>query len=55
VIEGKPRAATVTATTRVLAYAISRDRLQDMISANGDAATHMRRPVRARYAPDSER
>jgi hypothetical protein len=54
-IEGQPRAATVTATTRVLAYAISRDRLEEIISANAAAATHMRRLVRARYAPDSQR
>ncbi|MDP9325124.1 MAG: SDR family NAD(P)-dependent oxidoreductase [Candidatus Dormibacteraeota bacterium] len=54
-IEGQPRAATVTATTRVLAYAISRDRLAEILSANAKAATHMRRLVRARYAPDSQR
>ncbi len=54
-IEGQPRAATVTATSRVLAYVVSRDRLEEIVSANADAATHMRRLVRARYAPDSER
>lgn len=54
-IEGQPRAATVTATNRVLAYAISRDRLEEIVSTNADAATHMRRLVRARYAPDSHR
>ena len=47
--------ATVTATNRVLAYAISRDRLAEILSANAKAATHMRRLVRARYAPDSRR
>jgi hypothetical protein len=54
-IEDAPRAATVTATSRVLAYAISRDRLAEVLSTNAKAATHMRRLVRARYAPDSKR
>jgi hypothetical protein len=54
-VQGEPRAATVTATNRVLAYAISRDRLAEILSANAKAATHMRRLVRARYAPDSRR
>lgn len=52
-IEGLPRAATVSATTRVLAYSISRVRLQEILNANPGAATHMRRLVRARYAPDA--
>ncbi len=52
-IEGLQRAATVTATTRVLAYSISRVRLQEILNANPGAATHMRRLVRARYAPDA--
>lgn len=52
-IEGQPRAATVTATTRVLAYAISRERLEEIINANPTAAAHMRRLVRARYAPEA--
>jgi short-subunit dehydrogenase len=54
-IEGRPRAATVTATSRVHAYAISRLRLDEILSNNPNAATHMRRLVRARYAPDSQR
>ncbi|MBA2522097.1 MAG: cyclic nucleotide-binding domain-containing protein, partial [Solirubrobacterales bacterium] len=54
-IEGRPRAATVTATSRVHAYAISRVRLDEILSNNPKAATHMRRLVRARYAPDSQR
>jgi hypothetical protein len=54
-IEGLPRAATVTATSRVHAYAISPDRLEEILSNNPSAATHMRRLVRARYAPDSQR
>lgn len=54
-IESRPRAATVTATSRVHAYAISRVRLDEILSNNPKAATHMRRLVRARYAPDSQR
>jgi short-subunit dehydrogenase len=54
-IEDHARAATVTATSRVLAYAISRARLEEILSNNTNAATHMRRLVRARYAPDSQR
>jgi NAD(P)-dependent dehydrogenase (short-subunit alcohol dehydrogenase family) len=54
-IEGEPRAATVTATTRLLAYAISRDLLEEIVSANPKAATHMRRLVRARYTLDAKR
>jgi NAD(P)-dependent dehydrogenase (short-subunit alcohol dehydrogenase family) len=54
-IEGEPRAATVTATTRLLAYAISQDLLEEIVSANPKAATHMRRLVRARYTPDAKR
>jgi CRP-like cAMP-binding protein len=54
-IEGRARAATVTATSRVLAYAISRARLDEILAHNGNAAAHMRRLVRARYAPDSQR
>jgi short-subunit dehydrogenase len=54
-IEDQPRAATVTATTRVLAYAISRDRLAEILRDNAKSATHMRRLVRARYAPNAKR
>ncbi|MDQ3571416.1 MAG: SDR family NAD(P)-dependent oxidoreductase [Actinomycetota bacterium] len=54
-IEGRPRGATVTATSRVHAYAISQYRLEEILSDNPEAATHMRRLVRARYAPDSQR
>lgn len=54
-IEDRPRAATVTATSRVHAYAISRARLDEVLENNSNAATHMRRLVRARYAPDSQR
>jgi CRP-like cAMP-binding protein len=54
-IQGLPRAATVTATSRVHAYAISRARLDEIVSNNPQAATHMQRLVRARYAPDSQR
>jgi CRP-like cAMP-binding protein len=54
-IEDSPRAATVTATSRVHAYAISRVRLDEILNNNPNAAVHMRRLVRARYAPDSQR
>jgi CRP-like cAMP-binding protein len=54
-IESRPRAATVTATSRVHAYAISRGRLDEILGNNPRAATHMRRLVRARYAPDPQR
>ena len=54
-IEDLARAATVTAKSRVLAYAISRARLDEILSNNANAAKHMRRLVRARYAPDSQR
>ena len=54
-IEGSPRAATVTATSRVHAYAISRARLDEILENNSSAAAHMRRLVRARYAADSQR
>ena len=54
-IEDLARAATVTAKSRVLAYAISRGRLDEILSNNANAAKHMRRLVRARYAPDSQR
>jgi short-subunit dehydrogenase len=54
-IEGRPRAATVTATSRVHAYAVSRIRLDEVLSNNPKAATHMRKLVRARYAHDSQR
>jgi NAD(P)-dependent dehydrogenase (short-subunit alcohol dehydrogenase family) len=48
-IEDRPRAATVVATTRVLAYAVSRDRLTRLAELNPEAAAHMRRVVRERY------
>jgi short-subunit dehydrogenase len=49
-IEGRPRSATVTAATNVLVYAISRARLSALIMGNAEAAAHMRRVVKARYA-----
>ena len=49
-IEGQPRSATVTAATNVLVYAISRTRLNALLIANAEAAAHMRRVVKARYA-----
>jgi short-subunit dehydrogenase len=52
-IEDRPRSATVTAATRVLAYAISRERFEQLLTANPDAAAHMRRLVGARYPTSS--
>ena len=49
-IEGRPRSAAVTASTRVLAYAISRDRLEALLRERPDVAGHMRAMVQARYA-----
>jgi CRP-like cAMP-binding protein len=49
-IEDRPRSATVTATTRLLAYAVSRDRLESLLNTNPNAAAHMRSFLRARYA-----
>jgi hypothetical protein len=49
-IEGRPRAATVTAANHALVYAISRARLNGVLMANAEAAAHMRRVVKARYA-----
>jgi NAD(P)-dependent dehydrogenase (short-subunit alcohol dehydrogenase family) len=48
-IEGLPRSATVTAATQVLAYAISKDRLGEIVETNPGAAAHMHRLIRARY------
>lgn len=54
-IEQRLRSATVTATTHVLAYAISRDRLDALLTANPDVATHMRKLLQARYSEASAR
>jgi NAD(P)-dependent dehydrogenase (short-subunit alcohol dehydrogenase family) len=51
-IENRPRSATVTASRRILAYAISRDRLDQLLRTNSDVAEHMRTLVRGRYATE---
>jgi len=48
-IEGKARAATVTADTHLLALAISRDRLAEVMTTNPTAAAHMRGITAAMY------
>jgi cytochrome P450 len=48
-IEGRSRSATVTATTHMITYAISRERLQELLRTNPTAAEHMRRSLAARY------
>lgn len=48
-IEEQPRAATVVAASRLLAYAISRDRLRRLLESNADVAAHMHQQVRGRY------
>ena len=48
-IEGRPRAATVTATNHMLTVAISRDHLLALMDTSPAAATAMRELVAARY------
>lgn len=48
-IEGKVRAATVTADTHLLALGISRDRLAEVMASNPAAAAHMRGFTAAMY------
>jgi NAD(P)-dependent dehydrogenase (short-subunit alcohol dehydrogenase family) len=48
-IEERPRSATVIATSHVLAYAISCERLRRLLDSNADVASHMRQLVGARY------
>ena len=48
-IEGRPRSAAVTASTRVLAYAISSDRLETLLREQPGVAAQMRAMVQARY------
>ena len=48
-IENRPRSATVTARSHVLAYAISRERLDELLTANADVAAHMRALLQTRY------
>jgi cytochrome P450 len=44
-----PRAATVTATTHMLTFSISRDRLHQVMHSNQAAADHMKNVLAARY------
>lgn len=49
VVEGRSRAATVTVDGHLLAYAVSRDRLSEVMEANPGAAAHMRGLTAALY------
>jgi cytochrome P450 len=49
-IERRPRSATVIATTHMLAYAISRERLDELLVSRPDVAAHMRMLLQARYS-----
>jgi CRP-like cAMP-binding protein len=44
-----PRAATVTATTHMITFAISRDRLHQVMESNEVAAKQMNKVLAARY------
>jgi hypothetical protein len=46
---GAPRAATVTATSHMITYAISRERLHAILDASPDTAAAMRDAVERRY------
>jgi cytochrome P450 len=48
-IEGKARAATVTADAHLVALAVARDRLYELMEANPVAAAHMRGVTAAMY------
>ena len=48
-IENRTRTASVTAASRVLAYAISRERLNEVLEAHPETAARMRELVKARY------
>jgi CRP-like cAMP-binding protein len=48
-IEGKARSATVTADTHLVALAVARDRLAELMEANPVAAAHMRGVTAAMY------
>lgn len=47
---GAPRAATVTATSHMITYAISRELLQRVLDASPDVAAAMQAEVRRRYS-----
>jgi cytochrome P450 len=52
-IERRPRSATVTATTHMLAYSISRERLDELMLSNPLVAAHMRTVLLERYGDRS--
>ena len=49
-IEGRPRSATVAATTHMTTWAISRDRLLAVVSRNATLGTRLREEIARRYA-----
>jgi len=49
-LEGKPRAATVTATTHMITYAISRDELLALLDRSPAASAAMRAELSRRYS-----
>lgn len=46
---GRPRAATVTATTHMVTYAISKDELERLVAASPRAASAIRAEIEAKY------
>jgi cytochrome P450 len=48
-LSGRPRAATVTATTHMVTYAISRDELERLVASNPRAAATIRAELDAKY------
>jgi hypothetical protein len=49
-IEGRPRSATVTATTHMTTWAISRDRLLAVVARNATLGTRLREEMARRYS-----
>jgi cytochrome P450 len=48
-LSGRPRAATVTATTHMVTYAISKDELDELVASNPRAAATIRAELSAKY------
>jgi len=48
-LEGRPRSATVAATTHMTTWAISRDRLLAIVSRNANLAARLREEMARRY------
>ena len=48
-LSGRPRAATVTATTHMVAYAISSDELERLVASSPKAAAAIRAELDRRY------